>query len=185
MICYHCCIKCLHRCLPKSSSSKAFPAGGRPRNQEVLFSLPKQTRFPWLFASMLAKAGKATMLNIREWGWALGCLCFFLPRRKPGICCLTGIRVLLCLKPFLPVRRAFLSRSIWNEAPVHHFTLLCGHRVGVAAFVLESFIFHGGLLKEPQRQSEISVLYVFPERGLLFFWTYEICQVLLWKRKPK
>lgn len=71
-----------------------------------------------------------------------------MPSRKAEKDRLTEIQIVLCLKPFLLVRGAFLGRSIWNKAHGHHFTLSCGHSFRVAAFVLDSFIFHWGILKK-------------------------------------
>ena len=67
---------------------------------------------------MLAKSGKVTVLiclsqTLQE--QELNIVCFSsIPNRKSETYLLTEIKIVLCLKPSLLVRRAFLGWSIWN-----------------------------------------------------------------------
>lgn len=163
-------------------------------SQDLLSSLPNQTRFPWLFTSILAKAGRATALirfsrslEVLPGMGLKNNMLLLMPSRKPERCRLTEIPIVLRLKPFLLLRRAFPGRSIWNEAMCTILRFLAGTALALLRlFWIASFLTVGfGRNSVPVW----NFCHLNFSRTLASMcWTSEIFQVpqiFLLKRKPK
>lgn len=184
-------VKCLHRLHPKSSINKAFPAGGRPQIRSCFLS-PKANKTsltlllfwkrqegPW--CSGFPRVWKF----FRERGWASLLL---MPSRKPEIYRLMDIRIVLCLKPFLPVCRAFLGQSLWNKAQCTILLSPAGTALELLRLFWIASFFTVGFWRNPVPVWSFCHLNVSRTWASLF-WTSEMFQVpqifFLWKRKPK